>query len=112
MQDFVTGGTVFVETWRVELLPVRNAPTHRRAPRRGSKAGSDLLLDDRGASKARAIALGGDPAQRRLGFGAEDLRCLTGRVETLYPPAAACERRAGEYSKAIARSPMWRGLRD
>jgi hypothetical protein len=110
MQDVVTEGTVFVDTWRVELLPARRAPTNCRAPRRSSKVGSDVLLDDRGVSNTRAIAIVGDPAHRRFGIGDEKPRCLTGQFETMYSPAAVCERRAEECSKTIARSPMMRAF--
>jgi len=88
MRYFVTGATGFIGKRLVKTLLARRGSTVHFLVRPGSEAKLAALYQFWGVSKTRAVAVGGDLTQKKLGISAETMKALKGQVDAVYHLAA------------------------
>ena len=88
MHYFVTGATGFIGRRLVKALLARRGTTVSFLVRAGSEGKVAALLEDWGATKARAIAVTGDLTAKKLGLPAETLKAMKGQIDAVFHLAA------------------------
>jgi NAD(P)-dependent dehydrogenase (short-subunit alcohol dehydrogenase family) len=99
MQYFVTGTTGFIGKRLVKKLLARRGSTVYFLVRPGSEDKIAGLLEHWGVSKARAIPVGGDLTEKKLGVTADVIKQLKGQIDAVYHLAAVYDLSADEDSQ-------------
>lgn len=99
MQYFVTGATGFIGKRLVKKLLARRGSTVYFLVRPGSEDKVAGLLEHWGVSKARAIAVGGDLTEKKLGVAGDVIKQLKGQIDAVYHLAAVYDLKADEESQ-------------
>jgi len=99
MQYFVTGATGFIGKRLVKKLLARRGSTVYFLVRPGSEDKVAGLLEHWGVSKARAIAVGGDLTEKKLGVASDVIKQLKGQIDGVYHLAAVYDLKADEESQ-------------